>query len=263
MKRRVAQFASEAEMCTLFISIATGEVSNGYRVRPTGWKAYPEVWGDILMVREDGFQIGIEAKLRLNDDVITQAIEGGTSYVTQPGPDCRAVLVPHGTGSALHRLACQRFGIQVITITAEPEPHQPLVYPELPRPGHWFGEGMWPEMLPTQRVALPAFIPDVVAGRPAPLQLTAWKIKAIKVACLLERRGWLCRQDFKHLQIDHRSFLDGGWLTVVDGAWRRGPAWPDFRRQHPRNFEEIDALFDDWKPPELPAVQQATFGRLL
>lgn len=264
MKKRVAQFASEAEMCALFIAVATGEVANSdHRARPSGWKAYSEAWGDILMVREaDGFQVGIEAKLRLNDDVIFQAMEGRNSP-TMPGPDCRAVLVPHGTGSRLHHEACLRFGIQVITITAEPERYQPLVQPTLPLRDDGCWDGRWPEMLPAARVALPAFIPDVAAGRPAPLQLTAWKIKAIKIACILERRGWLCRQDFKHIQIDHRRFLDSQWLAVVDGAWRRGPAWPDFRKQHPRNFGEIDALFDDWKPPELPASQQSTFGRLL
>lgn len=237
MKRSVAKFASEAEMCALFIAIATGEVANSnHRARPYGWKAYPEVWGDILMVREtDGFQVGIEAKLRLNDDVIFQAMEGRNSP-TMPGPDCRAVLVPYGTGSRLHHEACQRFGIQVITITAEPAPYQPLVQPELPRRDDGCWDGRWPEMLPSARVQLPDFVPDVVAGRPAPVQLTA---------CILERRGWLCRQDFKHLQIDHRRFLDSGWLAVVDGAWRRGPAWPDFRRQHP------------------PAAQQSAFGRLL
>jgi len=262
VKRAVAKFDSEAQMCGLFIEVATGEIANrdGRRLRRKEWKAYPEVWGDILMVHETGFQVGIEAKLRLNDDVLLQIMENEYSP-TAPGPDCRAVLVPYGTGSRLHHEVCTRLGIQVITITAEPEPWQPLVTPDMPNEYTW-GE-KWPLMLPTQRVKLPEFVPDVPAGAKAPLRLTDWKIKAIKIACILERRGWLCRQDFKHIQIDHRRFLDSQWLSVVDGAWRRGPHWPDFRRQHPRNFEEIDALFDDWKPPELPAQQQVNFGRLL
>lgn len=266
MKREIAKFDSEAQMCALFISIATGEIANsGRRTCPTGWKAYPEVWGDILMVREaDGFQVGIEAKLRLNDDVILQAMEGGESYITQPGPDCRAVLVPAGTGSRLHRLICQRIGLQVITIAGEPmQGRYQLVYPELPSPGRWYGKGYWPEMLPTQRIKLPEFVPDVVAGSKSPLQLTEWKIKAIKIACILERRGWLCRQDFKHIGIDHRRFLDSDWISVVDGVWRRGAAWPDFRAQHPRNYVEIDAVWEKWKPAELSLQQQQSFGRLL
>jgi hypothetical protein len=260
VKRRVAHFDSEAQMCALYIAVATGEVSNSsYRARPTGWKPYAETGGfDILMVRDDGFQVGIEAKLRLNDDVILQILESPGS-VTLPGPDCRAVLVPDGTGSRLHHEVCARLGIEVITITAETsQGRYQLVSPDLPKPGHW-ANGQWPEMLPTSRVKLPAFIPDVVAGSKSPVQLTDWKIKAIKIACILERRGWLCRSDFKAIGIDHRRFLDNQWVVPVDGSLRRGSHWPDLRKQHPRNFVEIDAIYSDWAPPEPAGV----FGRLL
>lgn len=263
MKRRVAQFESEAQMCALYIAVATGEVANsGHRVRPSGWKAYAETGGfDILMVREDGFQVGIEAKLRLNDDVILQIMEH-RGAVTMPGPDCRAVLVPDGTGSKLHHEVCARLGVEIITITGElHQGRYQLVSPELPAIGHW-DNGHWPEMLPASRVKLPAFIPDVAAGSKSPLQLTEWKIKAIKIACIMERRGWLCRTDFKHIAIDHRRFLDSQWIIPVDGAWRRGPYWPDLRVKHPRNFLEIDALFADWAPPE-PVGAAGTHGRLL
>jgi hypothetical protein len=263
MKREIAKFDSEAQMCALFIAIATGEVANSnHRARPTGWKAYAETGGfDILMARADGFQVGIEAKLRLNDDVILQAMEQHDAWgATMSGPDCRAVLVPYGTGSRLHHVACKRMGIQIITIAGETmQGRHQLVHPDLPMEGHWQGD--WPEMLPTQRIKLPEFVPDVAAGSPSPLQLTVWKVKAIKIACIMERRGWVCRQDFKHIGIDHRRYLDSRWISVVDGAWRRGPSWPDLRAQHPRNFGEIDALYENWKPPEL--AHQATYGRLL
>ncbi len=260
MKRTIAKFDSEAQMCGLFIDIVTGQVANGYwRAKPMGWKTYAETGGfDILLAREtDGFQIGIEAKLRLNDDVIMQILEKGHS-AAYPGPDCRAVLVPRGTGNALHRMMCARAGVQIITITGEPGGGDRLMEPDLPHDrDNW--QGHWPEMLPTQRVALPEFVPDVAAGSKSPIQLTAWKIKAIKIACIMERRGWVCRTDFKHIQIDHRRYLDGQWIVPVDGAWRRGPYWPDLRAQHPRNFIEIDAVYEKWAPPE-PA---GTYGRLL
>ncbi|MBN9459038.1 MAG: hypothetical protein J0I54_20590 [Bosea sp.] len=262
MKRRVAKFASEAAMCAQFIAIATGAVARpGWErqgPKPTGWIAYPETAGwDILLVRErDGFQIGIQAKLRLNDDVILQALES-RHMACLPGPDCRAVLVPEGTGSALHHLFCQRAGIQVVTLDEDGR-----VRPEVPRQDidewdRWTSD--WPQMLPVSREALPPVVPDVAAGVKSPLQLTAWKVKALKLAVVLEKRGWLCRQDFKHLEIDHRRFLDNQWLVAIDGAWRSGPHWPDFKRQHPRNFDEIAALYDDWKPAE-PAGE---FGRLM
>lgn len=265
MRREVAKFESEAAMCALFIDIATGvRHRHGWETRrapkPTGWISYPESDGwDFLLVRQrDGFQIGFEAKLRLNDQVIMQALEGRRS-VCSPGPDCRAVLVPHGTGSDLHRLICQRVGIQVVTID-----EKGYTSPEVPREDvvSWDAYAdSWPQMLPAVRCKLPDFIPDSRAGSASPLTLTPWKIKAIKIACLLDRRGWLCRLDFKHLEIDHRLFVTSEWIMPVDGAWRRGPRWPDFRQQHPRNFTEIDALWDEWKPPELTAEQQKNYGR--
>lgn len=267
MKRAVPKFASEAEMCALFIGVATGlnppPEWNGKRYpKPTGWIAYPETAGwDFLLVRErDGFQIGFEAKLRLNDHVIMQAIERSHSPCA-PGPDCRAVLVPHGTGNALHETVCRQLGVQIVTID-----EKGYTTPQVPRQDvdEWDTYAdTWPQMLPAVRCPLPEVVPDCRAGTPSPLTLTPWKIKAIKITCILERRGWLCRQDFKHIGINHRLFVSSKWVVTVDGAYRRGPHWPDFRRQHPRNFDEIDALWDEWKPPELPAAQQATFGRLL
>lgn len=77
-------FATEAELCARFIAAIGAD-----------WTAYAETEGwDILLVRKaDGFQIGIEAKLKFNLDVVTQALETNTYAVVSPGPDCRA-----GTG---------------------------------------------------------------------------------------------------------------------------------------------------------------------
>ena len=56
-----AGFAKESDLCAAFLASL-----------PEGWTAYPETAGfDILLGREvDGFQIGIQAKLRLNAKVI-------------------------------------------------------------------------------------------------------------------------------------------------------------------------------------------------
>ena len=105
MKRDVAKFATEAELCAAFIAAL-----------PKEWTAYPETGGfDILLSRNaDGFQIGVEAKLRLNAKVICQAAEEvGYSYVDRPGPDCRAVLIPDGVSLDLAGL-CPLIGITVI-----------------------------------------------------------------------------------------------------------------------------------------------------
>lgn len=273
MKRRVAQFATEAEMCARFIAIAMGArpLYNGRgRARPTGWIAYPETAGyDIVLVRErDGFQIAVEAKLHLNDAVIQQIIECGRSPCAA-GPDCRAVLVPYGSGTWLHREFCQRVGVQVITVRNDADDsasRYPQIQPEPPRADvddwdRW--SDSWPQMLPVVRLDLPSIVPDCIAGAPSPSPLTPWKLKALKIAVLLERRGWVCRQDFKHIGIDHRRWIDGGWVIVADGAWRIGPNCPDFRKAHPRNIDEIGALISDWAPPELLTPPATKPGRLL
>jgi hypothetical protein len=89
-----------------------------------------------------------------------------------------------------------------------------------------------------------------VAGSPSPVQLTDWKIGAIKIAIILEKRGFLTRADFKHIGIDQRRWLPSGnaWLTLDGGVYRKAPYFPDFRTQHPRVFDEIAADYEKWKP---------------
>jgi hypothetical protein len=84
----------------------------------------------------------------------------------------------------------------------------------------------WFEMAPIRRHDLPEYVPDVAAGSSSPIQLTKWKIAAIKIAITLERRGYVTRLDFKKQGIDHRRWLAVGtnWLRAVDGkfvAWAR------------------------------------------
>lgn len=243
-------FATEALMCATFIDLLDKRV----------WVAYPETAGwDILLVRRaDGFQIGIQAKLSLNIEVINQAIEQhGHWSAKAEGPDCRAVLVPESGGRKLS-VICDYIGVVVITIRS------PLVYryaacaPELPsRPDSWRSMGTdWHEWAPMKRHRLPEFVPDVAAGAPAPLQLTDWKIKAIKLAIILEKRGYVRRSDFVHLQLDHRRWLANEWLVAPQPGKKAAPGWvagktmPPFKRQHPKNYKEIAAKFKTWKPPE-------------
>jgi hypothetical protein len=88
-----------------------------------------------------------------------------------------------------------------------------------------------------------------------PLKLTEWKIGAIKLAVILEKRGYLLRTDFKHLSVDHRRWLTTGWLINEAGkGWVATKDMPDFKKQHPRNYVEIAAKFDTWKPPAVPEL---------
>lgn len=235
------KFASEAELCAAFIAAL-----------PEGWTAYAETAGwDILLVRADGVQIGIEAKLRLNLEVIEQACV--TWWGGRCGPDFRAVLTPDGRGVLQERLGaiigitqlrvCQgRFG--------------PEICPSLPN-GDWVESRHWHDWAPENRERLPDYIPDVVAGDSAPLQLSEWKVAALRIIALIERFGSVTRADFTALRISPSRWLTpGGWLARTDtkGHFVVGPRCPAFKAQHPVVYPQVVADLEAWCPAHHKAV---------
>lgn len=259
MKKRVFEVASEAELCRHFLAAL-----------PDGWTPYPETGGwDILLVRqEDGFQIGIQAKLALNAKVLDQALE--RRWWRDTGPDCRAVLVPEGRTGSLGNVA-RALGITVIVVggfdrgvKCHPAPHKPGFCPRLPelRPRFSGPPEEWHECVPASRLPLPEYVPDVAAGVAAPVQLTLWKIKAIKLSILLERRGYVTRADFRALDIDPRLWLARQWLQHDgDGRLVYGALPPDFKEMHPENWRQIEADFGVWGAPLLAAPAPAPSSR--
>lgn len=237
-------FATEVELCAAFLAAL-----------PAGWTAYNETAGwDILLVRDaDGFQIGIQAKLKLNSTVVSQALEEwGSMVADRAGPDCRAVLVPRGeTG---FQTISKYIGFTIIRVTPASESRFTLrpaatFYPTLPGSE---ADREWHEWMPVKRHKLPEYVPDVPAGAPAPVQLTPWKIKAIKLMIIAEARGFVTRSDFKHLALDHRPFVVAkGWLRPGDDRGRyevHHPAPTGLKDQHPRVYEQIKADAETWMP---------------
>jgi hypothetical protein len=112
-----------------------------------------------------------------------------------------------------------------------------------------------------KRHQLPEYVPDVAAGAPSPLQLTDWKIKALKLAVTLEMRKHLTRRDFAHHRVDHRRWVTQGWLKVVDGRFVKD-AFPNFKKMHPRNYKQIAADRKKWMPAD-PQIAAKTEGMLL
>lgn len=231
-------FKTEVELCACFLSGVKDD-----------WASYAETAGwDILLVRKaDGFQIGIQAKLRLGVDVINQTIEDGRTYrACNAGPDCRAILVPPNEGHGFGRIAGY-IGFTIIQV--HPNSYYGAVFtPQLPRHGHGWESSEWFECCPAKRHELPDYVPDVAAGASAPTQLTTWKIAAMKIAITVESRGYVTREDFKHHGIDYRRWIANGadWLRVADGRYTAGNHMPDFKGQHPRNYAEIAADQEKW-----------------
>lgn len=259
-------FKKETELCAEFMKLV-----------PKEWTVYPETGGfDILLVRgEDGFQIGVEAKLRLNAKVISQAAET-SSYWAQclPGPDSRAILIPDTASAGLARI-CALIGIEVIKMRRETrlsyrqatekevaEQKMKLIgqeiehlsfYPDLPKAKHspYDDDRNWFEHCPVRRIRLPDYVPDTIAGDKSPVMLTDWKIRAMKLAVLLNKTGYLTRYDFKKLQVSMSRWVQGGlhaWLIQGDSGWVKSSKFPDFLLQHPINYKQIEADFDKWNP---------------
>lgn len=253
------RFAKETDLCTIFMEAL-----------PAFWVAYPETAGfDMVLVhRETGAQIGIEAKLKLNAKVLLQAAPKNGGRRTE-GPDFRAVLVP--VAGEIAQIA-DLLGITVITAHRRQTGHllsrntakSKTTYfrPDLPKvsradPTAWFrSEPDWFDLAPLTRCRLPDYVPEVPAGASAPITLSEWTIRAIKVCIWVERTGTVTRAEFAALRISPGRWMTGRWLKkgAARGIWVAGPDFPaqSFRARHPGVFAQIEADWPHWSPkPEL------------
>jgi len=259
-----AQFQSEADLVSAFVA-SVDAYNDHLRRRGPKWTIYPETAGwDLLLVDEAGVQVGIEAKLSLNAKVICQALPCAT-WTDADGPDYRAVLVPdRACQGHMHPIA-RALGLTIITVSKSDSRYDMgrirISPPGLPdeHSGYDWDLREWVSWLPTQRCPLPAYVPDVQGGKPCPVALTDWKIKAIKLLILLERRSYVTRRDMKHLGISPTRWTDAyhGFLTPdpIKGGYVRNGRTPDLRSQHPVNFVQIEADFDAWAAPDWNAGQ--------
>jgi hypothetical protein len=253
-KRQPCPFNTEVDLCNAFLSTV-----------PPSYVAYPETEGwDIVLVRKiDGLQIGIQAKLRMNEEVIEQTLRTTFCHYST-GPDCRAVLVPFES---------QRFstflsyaGVVVITVVDRNDNYGNKwgVHPQLPHGAHrHWDEKHWPEWFPVKRLWLPDYLPDVDAGASSPRQLSAWKIKSLKILAILEKRGFVQRGHFKALQLSPTQWCSpGGWLDrdIQQKRFIRSPRTPDLAQHHPKVWPEILATFDDWMKLVEPEGAGGMFG---
>lgn len=251
-----ASFPKESDLCAAFIAAL-----------PAEWTAYAETAGyDILLVHADGTQVGIEAKLVLNTKVIIQIVASlQDRYCGLICPDYLAVLIPWGCKSPELVTLTRYMGVAVIEQhdAASSEEHRKANWarkaikfkPDLPNIGARYEDyySGWRDQMPAERCKLPDYVPDVVAGAPAPSTLSEWKIGAIKLSILLEKRGEITSMDFKTLRIHRQRWLECKWVTQGDqrGHYVIGPRPLNLRAQHPINYAQIEADFEKWAPAEV------------
>ena len=246
-------FHTEEKLCQLFAAEMEG----------MGWTVYPETGGfDLLLVWEPtGHQLGVEAKLSLNAKVADQIVPDDYPVVsmagesklydhTPPGPDFRGIIVPCLTDSSKGIAKMLKIlGINVwdVTNSGSGPSFVPAVtrftrqsqwVEQTPRPPQF--DCAWFDFNPAQRCPLPEIKPTVRAGIPAPLQLSPWKIGALKVLADLELDGFVTARSVRAYGIDARRFCStDGWLVALgDGKWGPGSV-PRFDQQHPEAYAEL------------------------
>lgn len=247
-----AAFPTEAALCDQFIADmrALG-----------GWTLFPETAGfDILAVYDrTGHQLGIEAKLALNAKVADQILPADYSGGMDNGPDFRAVIVPFvGEASDGIRKMLGILGVMVWTLDqtwnrgrdafcfvraldrwhhgSRPDRR---CYDTADGPlNDW--DRAWHDWNPVERCRLPEFVPDVRAGVPCPIQLTPWKIGALRVLADLEIDGYVTAKSVRERGVDARRFCaSDGWLEMLGGGrWGRGKI-PAFDQQHPEAYAQV------------------------
>lgn len=222
--KKEPMFKTEEELCAAFIEWAKKD-----------WTCYPETAGwDILLVDKYGLQMGVQAKMRLNAEVLKQALPNDSYFGTAAGPDYRAVLVPEANG-LLEIATILGFAVYVPM-----GPHyRPQGVIQFDRGMGRYGMHLH-DWNPAERHKLPEFVPDVAAGVPSPIQLTPWKIGALHVLAEIEVNGSVDRKDIRGRGVDPRRWTSAdNWLKPIgNGRYIRGAA-PRFEDQHPDVYAQI------------------------
>lgn len=221
-------FATEADLCAAFIAWASR--------RHPDVRCYAEWAGwDILVALPSGWQIGVQAKLRLNAEVIGQALPHRyDAYAV--GPDFRALLVPDT--NPLSGLA-DRLGLIVFRAHGSYGDRAVDFAPTL-GPDRW--DRAWSteteDWNPPRRHELPPTETDAIAGSPCPVTLTPWKLGALAVLAELEVQGTITAKGIRTIGIDPGRWTSARWLEPAEkrGDWLRAARCPKFDEQHPKAY---------------------------
>ena len=238
---------TEADLCAAFIE--------QFNALP-GWTCYPETAGfDVLVVHDDGRQIGVEAKLKLNAKVADQILPDAWAIrCGAPGPDHRMVIVGDITEASLGIVKMlEALGVAVLKpymqhrYTKESGLREHEYFPDF-QIGDWIRRGhAWKPQLddwnPVERCKVPIVVPDVPAGVPAPMRFTPWKEAALKVLIQLRRQGFITAKQITEHGISSTVWTQGptAWLQKgpVPGQWVASDRLPAFDKQHPEAYEKL------------------------
>ncbi len=233
---------SEAHLCALFMS--------EFNSLP-GWTCHPEAAGfDVLVVHEDGRQIGVEAKLVLNAKVADQILPSlGDEFYGKSGPDHRLVIVSKITdASAGIKKMLEHLGVRVLVAqrcsSIRGQDHafgiqHNLFWPEkgFPQWGHYSRMFDW---WPEKRCQVPSVVTKLPAGVPSPVRLTPWKESALHVIAQMRYQGFITAKQISAFGIGVTAWTQSpgskpAWLVrgACRGQWLETEHMPAFDKQHP------------------------------
>ncbi len=246
---------SEAELCDALAAVAPSD----------GWDVFPEVAGfDLVLVwngsrpapsanRYDGtqiaaidvgFQLGIDAKLRANIDVLDQC--AGRVEDSDRRPDAAAVLVP--VASREFCRVAHRIGLRVLELRhCRSTPEEYSVRPRTriepcPVGPLWLYRGIASPA--PGRLAMPPVPLQGSGGRASPRVLSPWRVGALRVVLMLDRAGKITRAEAKPFGIDLSDWATRGWLATDGGrpaTYTKGHRW-DSHGPHVGYEQERDAI---------------------
>lgn len=224
--KRTPLFASESLLCQSFAAAC----------REQGWVPYPETSGwDLLLVKGE-VQIGIEAKLRPTLHLLAQAFERAgldEAHGQTRGPQYVGLLVPEHDFELAMLARGLGFGEIYPDVRQYYDERPPFItWPDLDQ-----GIRHWQPMHFEKPAWLPPVVPTVAAGVPLPIQLTEWKVRALRLLALLEVRGWVTIADLRHFGMAPSRWYHR-WLEPgeVKGRWVRRPGVVLAQDQHPEAF---------------------------
>lgn len=233
---------TEAQLCAVFML--------EFNSLP-GWTCHPEAAGfDVLVVHEDGRQIGVEAKLALNAKVADQILPSlGDEFYGRTGLDHRLVIVSRVTEASAGIIKMlEHLGVRVLVASKYSRVkgcshgfriQTELFWPEkeIPRWGHSNRMFDW---WPTERCRVPSVVTTLPAGLPSPVRLTPWKESALRVIAQMRQQGFITAKQIASYGIGVTAWTQApgskpGWLArgTSRSQWIETEHMPAFDKQHP------------------------------
>lgn len=200
-KKFKSPYTSENELCNALIEYA----------RSNEWKAYPETSNWDILLEKNNKQIGVQAKLKDNINVLYQAVSHRNHNAE---PDIIAVLVPNASFEFI--IVAKELKIYVIEASNQQWNNYPYgkCKTETIKKINISLDNI-PEVFcrnPKHKCWAPEVEINVPAGVKSPREITPWKIKAVKMCIKLNEKGYLTSQDFKDAKLSMTLWVREKWL---------------------------------------------------